>query len=316
MLKSFRILSATSSILWFSSSCILSPPVEKGYLLSLQVPELLTRFDSVYIAILSASSTDTIEIVWRDSLPNTDTLKAFRPQKYRGEAARIEVEGYRNGMRRYRISGRYGGAGQTEEVIHFITASRDAGVDTSRTDATNHGYTGAFIFSASASPWTFCLAFDWSGIDRSRLTSATIRLKTYTYPRPWSDSAVPINISVFGLKSNWTEGTGNWYFHSNTYQNNGIQVLGNYPIAPAIRQLSTHPDDSPGLNPLDRAILRKESLDSILAATLMAVYTQTSAARVIRRQPAARTPASDTPEVTAAHDTTDDAAALQTRPAQ
>jgi hypothetical protein len=71
---------------------------------------------------------------------------------------------------------------------------------------------------------------------------------------------------VYRVKSDWVEGTGNWYYHRNAYQNAGENWLEHYPMSEWGKANSSDPAAETGIKGSNKALVRKANLN--LVATL------------------------------------------------
>ncbi len=247
----------------------IAPVTSDAYSLSLKVPESFAQMDSVFVSVLSADLKDTIEVLWKDSLDSTSRLLQLPAPKYKGQKAYISASSFYKGLEQYRVTSYYGAF---KDVQHFLTASKDAGIDTSRTDERNQGLTAISELAATTSTKVFCIAFDWSTLDQGAITKANIQLHSHAFPGAWTSSEVPLTVTLYAMKYAWAEGTGNWYWNKGKGQNGGDTILQNYPRSEYVNSKSTPPEIVTGINPMLKSLVRRVNLDSVSFQNISARY--------------------------------------------
>lgn len=147
-------------------------------------------------------------------------------------------------------------------------------------DTANGGYNGGFgpatYIHKPGRPYFGVYKFDLAGLAQNGLKSAKVRFKSYGVGTGWTGNSFNVTLRVHRLRTPWTEGTGNWYWHRNAYQNNGAVILANYLLSDAIKTASTDPADSSGLRYTQKEFVRPANLALVRTETKTIAYPAAS----------------------------------------
>ncbi|MDQ3001528.1 MAG: DUF5011 domain-containing protein [Fibrobacterota bacterium] len=164
----------------------------------------------------------------------------------------------------------------------YLPATAECQIDTLET-LYNIGASGSSDFVKEPGGKYFAITrFDLSKVAKTGLKSAKLRYFTFGHGSPWpggtsdrnggSGTFANYTFRVYTLKSNWTEGTGNWFWYDNQYQNGGGNWYQYYPITPLVKAVSTNPAAPTGITGADRAIVRTANINLITTKTLNLFY--------------------------------------------
>jgi hypothetical protein len=138
----------------------------------------------------------------------------------------------------------------------------------------NQGYTGVLAFTEHPTDrYVTVVKIGLSQVSKAGLKSAKIRFLTYGGgDSPWPGTPMTLDFRIYAVKSEWTEGRGNWYWASGGWQNNGETLLSNYGLSDSVKARSANPLSSTGLAPEDKAIARARNLDSLSMERVTLTY--------------------------------------------
>ncbi len=152
------------------------------------------------------------------------------------------------------------GGQDTETVtlsVYDATAGilKDVTVDTN-SGPYNNGYSGAFGlgFWPIANMYSM-FQFDLTGVSVTGLKSATAVFQTWGYGSDWTATPSSLKVHVYGLKSSWVEGTGNWYWNAGAWQNSGATIWANYVLPDFVISGSSNPYPPDGVANTERALI-------------------------------------------------------------
>jgi hypothetical protein len=124
--------------------------------------------------------------------------------------------------------------------------------------------------------------FDLSKVVKPGLKSAKLRFFTFGHGAPWpgtqSDGKggfgtfANYTFRVYTVKSEWTEGTGNWFYHDGGFRNGGATWYQHYPMSAAVMAASTNPSDPTGITGADRSLVRASNIDLVSTKTANLFY--------------------------------------------
>lgn len=266
--------------------------------LSLQVHDSLYAFDTVVINLVDPATQSVRKSIWNAPLPSDSALRQIPSGDYCGEPVDVSITAVqRDSSRPYRRLVHFRGAsGNTVvEILPAIPApkappsptvllftAKDAPIDT--TVGYNNGLSAAFpLPTQTGSAKVFLFKFDLSRIDPGKLKSGKLHLNVYVGGSNPVSGTVPLTCRIYGIHSEWQEGTGNWYYHREGWRNGGEQMFAHYPLPDSIKALSTDPAERTGIDSSAKEMLRMSS------ATLIAtesVSLDLPAFRVVKTLPA------------------------------
>lgn len=141
-----------------------------------------------------------------------------------------------------------------------LKVQAETGLDTTHLTGYNGGFAPSTYIAKPGQPYFGVYRFNLSAASPTGLASAKVRFRSYGVGPGWNGGAKNLTFKIYRLKSDWTEGTGNWYWHRAAYQNNGAVILANYLYSDYIKNNSTDPADSSGLRSTQHYIVRSENL--------------------------------------------------------
>jgi hypothetical protein len=150
----------------------------------------------------------------------------------------------------------------------YLESKADAQIDT-LVDSRNMGGTGPVCFVNEPGGNYFTLIrFDLAKVDKSGLKAAKLRFFAFGHGTPWPGTFADYTFRVYRLKSDWVEGTGNWFYYDGVYRNGGETWLQYYPMTDSGKAHSSNPILASGIQGLDRAIVRETNLTLIATRKL------------------------------------------------
>lgn len=151
-------------------------------------------------------------------------------------------------------------------TVVTIPVNKDIGIDTANLSSYNVGAGGFCWFGKWQGTEQAFLAFsqyDLSSVSATGIKSAKIVFKTYAYMETntfWDGSPKSVKAHVYSLNNNWTEGTGNWFYHNGAWSNGGELYYGTYGLSDALKASSTDPAIASGLVYTDHEIVRSQNI--------------------------------------------------------
>ncbi len=255
--------------------------------LSLQVDDSLYAFDTVAIDLVDPSTHTVLRTVWHAPLRSAAPLQNIASGEYCGEAVDLSITAVqKDSSRPYRRLIHFRGApgstvsealppipapggpdsGILAGLPRLLYAAKDVAVDT--TEEYNNGLTSIIPMpTQTGSPKLFLFKFDLARIRGDRLKAGKLNFKVFasgTVPNPVTDSII---CRIYGIRSGWVEGTGNWHYHDGGWRNAGQELFGGYALPDSIRKRSSNPAILTGISGADTELLRLSS------ATLLATET-------------------------------------------
>ncbi len=163
---------------------------------------------------------------------------------------------------------------KSPELVTVLPAIKELMLDTGSWGTFNNGYTGIFAFGTwGDSPYNSIFQFDLSQVKRSGLQSAKAVFSTFGFISGWDGSEVNVIVHVFKLKSDWVEGTGNWYFSNASYTNGGDEFLSNYVLPDFVKSGSTDPAVITGTTNMAHELVRVENMIDLGTQNVTVRYT-------------------------------------------
>lgn len=124
--------------------------------------------------------------------------------------------------------------------------------------------------------------FDLSKVVKSGLKSAKLRFFTFGHGARWpgtqSDGKggfgtfANYTFRVYTVKSDWAEGTGNWFYHDGGFRNSGDVWYQHYPLSSAVMAASTNPEVPSGITGADRSLVRASNIVPASTRTVNLFY--------------------------------------------
>jgi hypothetical protein len=74
------------------------------------------------------------------------------------------------------------------------------------------------------------------------------------------------------VRSAWTEGTGNWFWHAGGWRNNGATIFKHYPLSDSVMAKSTDPGAGGGVTGAQKSLVRKSNMISMGTRQVTVAY--------------------------------------------
>jgi len=140
-----------------------------------------------------------------------------------------------------------------------ISSQKETQIDTITT--WQYGATGGSgISNYESEIYLSTVKFDLSKVNKTGLKSAKIHLFTWGTTPQWPGTRGDYTFRIYAIKSDWTEGTGNWFYYEGAWQNGGQTWFTWYGLSDAWKAASTNPGIVSGVTGSDKALLRTSNL--------------------------------------------------------
>jgi hypothetical protein len=141
-----------------------------------------------------------------------------------------------------------------------LPVTADAQLDTLDTRVNNGAIAAISFLTQPVGHYFGTIRFDLAKVDRAALKSAKLHFFAFLHGAPYSGGIGTYIFHVYALKSDWVEGTGNWWYFDGMYHNDGETWLQYYPTTDSVKARSTDPAVLSGVNGMSKQMVRDSAL--------------------------------------------------------
>jgi Domain of unknown function (DUF5011) len=154
----------------------------------------------------------------------------------------------------------------------YLPAIADGQIDTNNVWA-NVGASSALSLALEPGGGYFdIIRFNLSDAGKAGLKAAKLHIFTFLHDSRWPGGFMKLTFKVYRVKSDWVEGTGDWFYHDGGYRNGGESWFHYYPLSDSLKAVVTNPAQPSGITGADRALVRDTALVPVSSRTDSAYF--------------------------------------------